>query len=69
MAKRRKKRKTYILCLDHDDPEKELDFEVRFQLTLTTAERFKRMWTRSRQVAAMMAAYGHKKTPGITQRS
>lgn len=66
---KKKKRKTWILKLDRDDPEKEIDFEIRYQMTLTTEEHFKRMISRSSQIAKMMAAHGHKKTPGMFQRT
>jgi len=32
--------KTHILILDKDDPKKELEFEVRFQLSLSMKERY-----------------------------
>jgi len=32
-----------ILKLDHDDPEKELAFELDYQLSLTTRQRFQMM--------------------------
>jgi hypothetical protein len=38
-----KKKKTYILSLEKDDPKKELEFEVAFQLSLTSSQRYKRM--------------------------
>lgn len=38
-----KKIKTHILSLENDDPEKELDFEIAFQLSLSSSQRYKRM--------------------------
>ena len=32
-----------MLALDHDDPEKELEFEVMYSLTLTSKQRYKQM--------------------------
>lgn len=61
--------KKWVLKLSKDDPKSELDFEVRFRLSLTVAQRFKRMLTRSKQIAKMMASHGHQKTPLILQRS
>ncbi len=61
--------KKWILKLAKEDPKSELDFEIRFRLSLTVAQRFKRMFTRSKQIAKMMASHGHQKTPLILQRS
>ena len=38
-----KKKKTHILTLENDDPKKELEFEIAFQLSLTVAQRYRRM--------------------------
>lgn len=38
-----KSRKTFILQLDKDDPKRELEFEVAFNLNLTEKQRYKRM--------------------------
>ena len=38
-----KKQKTHILKLENDDPKKELEFEIAFQLSLTAAQRYRRM--------------------------
>ncbi len=39
----KRKHKTFMLSLDRDDPEKELEFEVMFALTMTSKQRYKRM--------------------------
>ncbi|GEM_PF-3355298 len=61
--------KRHYLCLDHDDPELELDFEVRWQLVLSPREHFRRMWKRSLEIAQMMVTHGHQKPAGVFQRS
>lgn len=33
-----------ILKLSKDDPKKELEFEIKFQLSLTIQQRFEMMW-------------------------
>lgn len=38
-----KKHKTHIPILDRDDPQKELEFEIEFQLSLAPAERYEAM--------------------------
>lgn len=67
MAK--KKHKTFMLILEKDDPEKELDFELDFQASLTTQERFKMMFVRSAEVAEMMKRNGRRKSPQIVKRA
>ena len=63
------KKKTWIMKLDRDDPEKELEFEIRYRLSLSARERFQRMLQRSLEIAQMKVSHGHKKTPLIIQRS
>jgi hypothetical protein len=38
-----RKHKTHILILDKDDPKKELEFEVQFQLSLSVKQRYEIM--------------------------
>jgi len=40
---KKKKHKTFILVVDGDDPEKELKFELDFQLSLTARQRYRMM--------------------------
>ena len=65
----KKKHKTFILALDRDDPEKELEFELEFQTSLTTQERFKMMFDRSKEVAEMMRRNGYSKSAKIVKRA
>ena len=62
------KHPTFVLALDKDDPERELEFELDFQASLTTQERFEMMFSRSREVAENMRRDGHRKTPSIIKR-
>jgi hypothetical protein len=57
-----------ILKLDHDDPEKELAFELDFQLSLTTAQRVERMLRRSGEFKQEMVRRGHRRSVEITTR-
>lgn len=63
------KRKTYICQLDHDDEDRGLEFELQFQSTLTTAERFKMMFEMSDRVKEILIRNGHRKPIEIIQRS
>ena len=58
-----------ILKLDHDDPERELEFEVRYLLSLTYEQRVALMEEASRRLRAQLEQYGHRKTPEIIKRT
>lgn len=66
MAKR--KRKTYVLILDKDDPKKELEFEISFQLSLTVRERYAIMERLVREGVKIIKKNGYKNTPAIVTR-
>ena len=57
-----------ILKLDHDDPEKELAFELDYQLSLTTRERVEMMLRRSDEVRRTLIQHGHRKPVEIIKR-
>ncbi len=50
----RSKRKTFILKLAKDDEKKEMAFGLRFQRSLTTAQRFKMMFDMSDLIKEML---------------
>jgi hypothetical protein len=54
-----RKRKARILMIEKDDPEKELEFEVEFQLSLTTKQRYKRMMKLFRQTLEYVKKYDY----------
>lgn len=60
-----------ILKLDPDvqDPDRELEFELDYQLTLTTAQRFEMMLRRSRELAEELLRRGYRKPVEIIKRS
>jgi hypothetical protein len=62
------RRKTYICQLDYDDEDNALEFELHFQSTLTTAERFKMMFYMSDLVKEMLIRKGYRKPFEIVQR-
>ena len=63
-----KKRKTYICQLDHDDEDKALEFELEFQKSLTTSERFKMMFEMSDRIKETLIKHGYRKPTEIIQR-
>jgi hypothetical protein len=58
-----------VLKVKGNDPDRELDFELRYLRSLSTQQRFELMFRRSREIAELMAKRGHRRTPKITKRS
>jgi hypothetical protein len=66
----KKSGKQWILTLDKDDPEKEFDFESRWQRSLTTQERFEMMWGDEAMMwLKFVRQHEHNKTPLIVKRT
>lgn len=57
-----------ILKLPADDLEKEQSFELKYQKTLTSQQRFKMMRERSREVLQRLINHGHRKSFEIIKR-
>ncbi len=57
-----------ILKLDHDDPERELEFELEYQRSLTVEQRFEMLFQLMRYVNEQLEKNGHRKTFEITTR-
>jgi len=66
---RRKKYKTFTLALDKEDPERELEFELDFQASLSVQDRFTMMFRRSREIMEALIRHGHRKPVEITKRT
>ncbi len=49
--------------------EEELDFELAYQRSLSTAQRFEMMLSRSRQIAEELIRLGHRKPAEIVKRT
>jgi hypothetical protein len=60
--------KTYVLKLKDDNPKKELAFELNFQASLTTQERFEMMFKRSNQIKEQFSRNGYRKPFEIIKR-
>ena len=58
-----------VLKLEADNEEKELEFELDYQLSLTTEQRFQMMFKKSQQIAKMLIENGHRKPFEIIKRS
>ena len=64
-----KKKKTNILSLENDDPKKELEFEIAFQLSLSSSQRYKRMIKMFKQNKTIINKNERKKTPAVISRA
>ena len=64
-----KKKNTHILSLEKDDPKKELEFEITFQLSLTSSQRYKRMVKMFKQNMDYINKNERQKTPAIISRA
>ena len=58
-----------ILKLSHDDEEKELDFELEYQMSLTVEKRFEMMFEKSKKVLELLQQHGHRKSFKIIKRT
>ena len=58
-----------VLKLEADNEEKELEFELDYQLSLTTEQRFQMMFKKSQQIVKMLIENGHRKPFEIIKRS
>ena len=68
MTRPRDRRMTGVLKLSVDDPERELDFELAYQRSLTTQERFTLMFRKSRELADSLVRHGHRKSLAVVKR-
>jgi hypothetical protein len=57
-----------VLLLDRDDEKKEIDFELRYLLSLTVRERFMLMQKKSREMLALLEQHGHRRTAEVIKR-
>ena len=58
-----------VLKIEKDDEERELAFELAYQRSLTTQQRFELMFRKSRELAEMLQRHGHRKPFEIVKRS
>ena len=57
-----------VLKMEEHDEKKELEFELAFQRTLTTQQRFELMFYKSREIAEVLLKLGHRKPIEIIKR-
>ncbi len=61
--------KSRILMVKSDQPERELEFELDFQASLTTRQRFTMMFLRSNQIKETLIRHGYRKAIEIIKRT
>jgi hypothetical protein len=52
-----------------EDEEREIEFELEYQQSLTTAERYEMMFRRSREMAEELERRGHRKPLEVAKRT
>jgi len=57
----KRRKKTRILLVKGDQPKLELEFELDFQASLTTKQRFDMMFLRSNQIKETLIRHGYRK--------
>lgn len=65
----KRKKKIYMLALDKDDPKKEREFEIEFQLSLTDKQRYEIMDRLVKEGLEFIKRNGYKNTPSIITRT
>jgi hypothetical protein len=58
-----------MLKLDKDDPEKELEFEVKCSLEYTLAQRIHKLLKLSKRILKLAKKYEHRRPPQIIKRT
>jgi len=57
-----------ILKTEKDDEDTELEFELDYQLSLTTKQRFRMMFQKSREERETLIRHGYRKSAEIVKR-
>lgn len=57
-----------VLKLAKDDPQKELIFELDYQKSLTSTQRFRMMTKRSKEILQRLISHGYRKPFEIVKR-
>lgn len=59
----------YILKLKRHNKEKEIEFELRFLLSLSTKERFQMMFNKSNEIRQLLGKNEYRRTTQIIKRT
>ena len=58
-----------VLKLDRYNEKKEITFELKFQMSLTTRQRFEMMFKKTEEMRKLLEKSGHRKAFEITKRT
>lgn len=58
-----------ILKLSKHDEKKEIEFELNYQMSLTTRERFEMMFQKTKEMIRLLEKHGHRKSFEIIKRT
>ena len=58
-----------VLKLKKSNPKKEIDFEIKYQKSLTIAERFSMMLKKTKEIRSLLPNHGYRKTAQIIKRT
>jgi len=58
-----------ILKIDRHNEEKEIEFELKYLLSLTTRQRFEMMFKKSKEMRELLEKSGHRKPFEIIKRT
>ena len=65
----KQKKKTYMLAMKNDDPELEIEFEMKFQFSLSDRQRYEIMDQLVKDGLEFVEKNGFENTPAIIARS
>lgn len=57
-----------VLKLNRNNEEKEIWFELKYQLSLTTRQRFEMMFKKTKEMISLLEKSGHRKASEIIKR-
>lgn len=60
---------TYILKLKRDNKKKEIEFELRFLLSLSAKERFQMMFNKTNEIRQLLGKNEYRRTTQIIKRT
>jgi hypothetical protein len=58
-----------VLKLDKHDEKKEIEFEIKYLMSLATRQRFEMMLNKTQEIKRLLEKSGHRKTFEIIKRS
>ena len=61
--------RTFVLKVDKDKPDKELEFELNFLQSLTTKQRFQMMFKKTKEILDLLEKSGHRRPSQIIKRT